>query len=81
MKQQSQPKIEIPSWIFFAVSYAIEPRGRWDDAKQALAEKLTKTLRIRADELAIPDNVREKLFEFNDFDDVSMYSHREIKKK
>jgi hypothetical protein len=75
-KQESP---EIPSWIFFALYYAMEPKSQWGGEKQKLAERLVTMLHIRAGELALPDSVLVKLFEFNDFDDVSMYSKKEAK--
>ena len=79
--KKSEKDPEIPSWIFFALYYSMEPKSKWTEEKRKLAERLAVTLRIRVGELSLPEKVVDKLFEFNEFDDVRPYGISESKDK
>lgn len=73
-------KSTIPSWIGTAL-LSMEPAMRWNPEKQALAEKLERSLRGKAEFHCWPKETVDKVFYVNPHDEFAMYSQKDKKKE
>jgi len=63
----------VPTWIFSAFYQHYGKSGKWSEEKSALAQSMTKSLKEKAKMYDWPQEVIDKVFAVNKYDDCNMY--------